>query len=296
MINKKTSFLAILAIIVICIIILLRTSYSRYADENILKLTNTELEDNRLQSEKLDSISTGLQEAENNFRMYTSLWKKVYLIKYDQEIHHISILLAGFSENEVKNISSSISIDIVKKKSQALLYATIKKSTDSLMSVSLAMDTNEHIQTLSFLKPQFKPIIKKIVKEEVAVSDKKEPKKEKLFQRLKSAILNKESKKDTVKNKKIETTYEEDKGHTEYYTKKQLLEMEHFYKTLLEKQKENHQALSRQEQGILRINERIFQNIKLMFREFKEQERLIEEKRKSVLKNKITNADTGKKP
>lgn len=284
--NKQASFIFILILIVLYIITLLRTSYDQYAEQKNLYATSLELQANNEQIAKLDTISMGLQDAENNFRMYTSLWDRKYFNLYNEEIKKISDLLESFSRRDVKNISDDISQDLAKKKEQVLLYTQIKKLTDSLMSVNLLMDTVQKLQVIK----SFRPVTNEVVKKTVVVEEvKTETKKPKFFQRLKGALLNKELK-DTSKNSRIETTYEKVPSQQNLYTKKQLDQVENFYKQLLEQQRGSHAQLSKKEQSILRLNEQILQNIKLMFKEFKHKELQLDEVRKNLLRDRTEHA------
>lgn len=287
--SKQTSFIITLVIIALSLLLLLKISYTQYKEQNILRATNIEIEANKDQLSKLDTISLGLQGAENNFRMYTSLWKKEYFVKYNHEIRHISTVLESFSSAAQKSISSNISSDLVKKNQQVLLYANLKQLTDSLMSVNLNMDTSATALSSIAVKSHLPKVLKKVTKVEV-IHTAAPPKKPKFFQRLKSAILNKDNKKDSTKTRQVETTYEENHDQNAVYTKKQLLDVENFYKDLLEKQRGGHKLLTQKEQSILKLNEQIFSNIKLMFSEFSNRQRKMEEDRKSVLRDRNSHA------
>jgi signal transduction histidine kinase len=282
--NKQTSFIIIIIIIVLCIVVLLRTSFNQYSEQKVLESTSAELAMNNQQITKLDTINMGLQEAENDFRMYTSNWEKAYFIKYNKGIQRISSLLESFSRNDVKQLSSDISIDLAKKNKQILLYTKIKKLTDSLMSINLRMDSGITTTPLTVLKPMPRPATRKIIK----VEETKTPvdtKKPKFFQRLKSAILNRPSSKDTAKTRKTETIYEQATDNAGLYTQKQIKEIENFYRNLFESQKKNHVRLTEKEQSILKLNQQILQNIKLMFHEFSYREHLIEKEKKEKLRD-----------
>lgn len=287
--SKQTSFIVTLFIIALSLILLLRISYKQYKEQKILKATSIEMEANKDQLSKLDTISLGLQSAENNFRMYTSLWNKEYFIKYNQEIRHISAVLESFSNTAPKGVSSNISNDLARKNQQVLLYAGLKKLTDSLMSVNLTMDTGKTAFPAISVKSHLPKALKKVTKVEVTQTA-AAPKKPRFFQRLKSAILNKDTKKDSTKTSQVETSYEEDHDQSALYTRKQLLDMEKFYRDLLEKQRGGHKLLTQNEQSILKLNEQIFGNIKLMFREFSNRQRQIDEARKTVLRDRSLHA------
>ena len=284
--SKQASFIVILIIIVLCIVVLLRTSFSQYSEQKILHNASLQREINNKQIAKLDTISIGLLEAENNFRMYTSLWEKQYFIKYSKNIQHISVLLESFSQNNVNGISTEIAGDLEKKKQQISLYTEIKRLTDSLMSVNMKIDTTKALPVINFTNSLPKYILKRTVRTEEVKPDTVVKKKLKFFQRLKSAILNKDAKKDSLRTSKIESFYEETPEKAQENINKQTRQIEQFYKNLFEKQRGNHLNLTKRERTILKLNEQIFQNIKLMFKEFRTGEREIEELRKIALNEK----------
>ena len=231
--NKQVSFIVILVIIAFFIVLLLRTSFTQYTEQKTLQATSLQRDVNNEQLYKLDTINMGLQEAENNFRLYTSLWEKQYFINYSKGIKNVSALLESFSKKDLNNVSTDISNDIAKRDKQILLYASIKKMTDSLMSVNLLVDTSKIAVPASLFKPSPRPVVKKIIKTEV-IEPIPEVKKTKFFQRLKSAILNKENKKDTTKTSKTETIIVEGSESDNLYSKKQIDDIEKFYRNLFQ--------------------------------------------------------------
>jgi signal transduction histidine kinase len=283
--NKQISFIVILVIIIFFIVLLLRTSFNQYTEQKILQATSLQRDANNEQLYKLDTISMGLQEAENNFRMYTSLWEKQYFIKYSKGIKHVSALLESFPKESMNNVSTTISNDLAKRDKQILLYTRIKKMTDSLMSVNLRVDTSKIARPASLFKPSPRPVTKKIIKTEV-IEPAPEVKKTKFFQRLKSAILNKEDKKDTAKISKVETIVVEASENDNVYTKKQVDDIEKFYRNLFENQRGNHKLLTKNERSILKLNEQILKNIKVMFTEFSNREHQLQQIRKAFLRDK----------
>ncbi|QNK63531.1 response regulator [Pedobacter sp. PAMC26386] len=287
--NKQISFIVILVIIAFFIILLLRASFSQYTEQKILQVASEQRDVNNEQIYKLDTINMGLQEAENNFRMYTSLWEKQYFIKYSKGIQRVSALLESFSKEDLNSISTDISNDLAKRDKQILLYASIKKMTDSLMSVNLLVDTTKTAVPVSSFQRAPRKTIKKVIKTET-VNPVPEPKKTKFFQRLKSAILNKEEKKDTAKTNKVETVTIEASENDNLYSKKQLDEIENFYRKLFENQKGNHKLLTTNERSILKLNERILENIKIMFHEFSDREHSLQETRKLTLRDRTVHS------
>lgn len=284
--NRQASFIFILVLIVLYIIILLRASYDQYSEQKNLYASSLELQANNEQLAKLDTISMSLQDAENNFRMYTVLWEKKYFESYNEELRKISRLLTGFSRPGLHKISKDISEDLAKRNQQIVSYAEIKKLTDSLMNVNVAMDTAKKQQLLKPVLPVKLDVVKKtVIVEEIKI----EPKKPKFFQRLKGAIFNKEQR-DTAKNSTTETTYEKIPAEQGLYTVAQINQIESFYKQLLAQQRGSHAQLSKREQLILQLNGQILQNIKLMFHEFKLRELQLEEDRKAFLHDKTIHA------
>lgn len=289
---RKFSFTTISFIIIVCVAILFKTSFNQYAEQNTLRAAGLQMSDNRRQTARLDTINMSLNEAENDYRMYTALWNKAYFVKYTKEIQHVSSLLRSFSdENKVRNATENISVDLVKKNKQILLYAKLKKLTDSLLLINLHTDSSKSnnpvkaIQTLRL--PQ--SVVKKTI--HIEETKPKDPeKKAKLFQRLKSAILNKDNKKDTIKIHDKETVYQNIDSKELLYNQKQLESIKNYYKNLFEKQQQNRISLGEKEKIILKLNQQILDNIKLIFREFSLREYQIAENKELDLRNKSTNA------
>lgn len=283
--KKQRSFLVIFVIILVFITLLFRNSIIQKTEQNSLITTLSELEVNNLQLSRLDSITLSLQVAENDFRMYTALWNPEYFVKYTEEIKTITILLADVSTSGNKGISGSIVGDLESKRKQMSLYAEIKQLADSINNINLQLNadkiSNSFLPVASFPKPT----VKKVVEVE-EIKTEPEVKKKKLFQRLKSAILNKKDPVDTSTIRKTEITYEPIDNGAEAYNKKQLSRIGDYYKSLLNDQKRNHIKLTEKEQSILSLNERIFENIKLLFKEYKSSVANNEAARKVELQNK----------
>lgn len=287
---RKISITSILIVIVLCVAALFKTSVDQYEEQNSLRSTSVQLAANSKQISRLDTISMSLNEAENDYRIYTTTWNKDYLDKYNAGIRNISVLLQKFStENQIRNASESINIDLKKKKQQLILYLQIKKLTDSLMFLHPEIDS---IQVAAVPIIDL-PIPDRIVTETVRVEEVviREPgKKKKFFQRLKSAILNKVPPADSAKTRKIETTVHNSESMPIPDDKKKVEKIERYYKNLFEKQQHNHLLLNDQEQTILMLNEKILHNIQVIFKKFSNREHEIVESRKIDLKNRSLEA------
>jgi signal transduction histidine kinase/CheY-like chemotaxis protein len=287
--KNQRSFLVIFGIIIVFITLLFHNSITQQSEQKVLTTTLSELETNNLQLSKLDTITLSLQVAENNFRMYTALWKPEYFVRYTEEIRSISTILASLSVEGNRNISGSIVGDLASKRQQMLLYGEIKKLADSITNINLQLNVDKISSSLLPEKKFPKAVVKKVIEVE-EIKAEPNAKKKKLFQRLKSAILNKTDPTDTAKIRKTETTYEPVENGVEAYNKKQLARITNYYKSLLEDQKKNHVKLTEKEQAILTLNERIFENIKLLFKEYKDNINVNETARKIALKNKAKNS------
>lgn len=283
--KKQRSFLVIFVIILVFITLLFRNSIIQRSEQKTLVTTLGEFEVNNRQLLKLDTITLSLQVAENNFRMYTSLWNAEYFVKYTDEIKYITAMLGSLSAEDDKHISGSIVGDLASKRKQMLLYGQIKKLADSITNINLQLNVNKINSSLLPVKSFPKPIVKKVVEVE-EIKAVPEVKKKKFFQRLKSAILNKPDVVDNSKLRKTETTYEPLDNGIEAYNKKQLQKIGDYYKGLLDDQKRNHIKLTQKEQEILQLNERIFENIKLLFKDYKNDIAQNEAARRIALKNK----------
>lgn len=283
--NKQRSFLVIFGIIIVLITLLFRNSFIQRSEQKVLVSTLSELENNR-QISQLDTVTLSLQVAENNFRMYTTLWKPAYFVRYNHEIQSVSRILTSLSDEKGGEISNDIIGDLKSKDKQLLFYSAIKRLTDSITNINLQLNVDKISNDFQQVKSFPAPLLKKVVKEE-EIKAKPEVKKKKFFQRLKSAILNQSQAVDTAKIEKTETiTYEPVDSTADAYNQKQLERVIAFYKKLLEDQKKYHAKLTRKEQAILALNERIFNNIKLLFKEYKSDITLSEASRKTALKNK----------
>jgi signal transduction histidine kinase len=283
--KKQRSFLLFFGIIIVFITLLFRNSITQRSEQKVLVTTLSELDLNSRQLSKLDSITLSLQIAENNFRMYTALWKPEYFVKYTEEIRSISLIMASFSTADNRGISGSIVGDLTSKRKQMLLYSEIKKLADSITNINLQLNVGKIDSSLLVLKSFPKPSIKKVVKIE-EIKTEPEGKKKKFFQRIKNAILNKQDAVDTAKIRKTETTYVPINNGADAYNKKQLQRVSNYYKGLLNDQKHNHEKLTEKERTILTLNERIFENLKLLFREYKSNINISEQARKIALKNR----------
>ncbi|MBE9601167.1 ATP-binding protein [Pedobacter sp. MC2016-24] len=288
--NKQRSFLLIFGLIILFIVLLFRNSVIQRSEQKTLLATLAELETNNINVSRLDTITLSLQTAENNFRMYTALWKPEYFVRYTSEIKFISGMLERIAQQDQEQISGAIVDDLKSKRHQMVLYGEIKKLVDSIANISLQINTGDINERLLTVKPYPIPKYRKTV---VVEEKKKEPeaKKKKFFQRLKSAILNKSDQKDSAATlKKTETSYVNIDNGIEAYNKKQLERISKYYKSLLEKQRDNYVKLTDQEQRILKLNERIFANIKRLFNEFKDNEATGKARRAVALKDQAKNS------
>ena len=283
--NKQRSFLVIFGIIIIFITLLFRNSVIQRSEQKMLVRTLNELESNR-QISKLDTVTLSLQVAENNFRMYTALWRPEYFVRYNREVQSISTILASLADENGGEISDDIIGDLKSKNKQMLFYSAIKRLTDSINNINFQLNVDKISSDFQQAKSIPVPLLKKVVKKE-EIKAKSEAKPKKFFQRLKSAILNKPQAVDTAKIKRTETiTYEPLSSAAYAYNQKQLERVIALYRKPLEDQKKYHAKLTEKEQAILILNERIFDNIKLLFSEYKNDITLSEVSRKIALKSK----------
>lgn len=287
--NKQRSFLLISVVILLFIAFLFRNSLVQRSEQGVLLSSLKELEGNSRQISKLDTITMSLQTAENNFRMYTTLWDMTYFKKYTKEVRLISALLEELRTDDSSNISHHIVGDLKSKKGQMMRYGEIKKLTDSLNNVNVQTELLKITGEVPKLRPIPKPTLKKTVKVE-QVKAIPEVKKEKFFKRLKNAILNKDERKDSVKTLKTEVIYEQSPSKVDEYNKKQLERMERFYAGLYDDLKNNRKKLSKNEEAILKLNEKIFKSIKQLFQEFRDEESVNSEAKKAALKDRANSS------
>jgi uncharacterized membrane protein len=218
--NKQRSFLLISVVILVFIAFLFRNSLVQRSEQRVLLSSLKELEGNSRQISKLDTITMSLQTAENNFRMYTTLWDTVYFKRYTKEVLLISGLLQDLMVEDSSRIPGHIVGDLKSKKGQMMLYGEIKKLTDSLNNVNVELELLKITGDVPKLRPSPKATLKKTTRVEQLKAS-QEVKKEKFFKRLKNAILNKEEHKDSVKTLKTEVTYEQGPSNVDEYNNKQ---------------------------------------------------------------------------
>lgn len=283
--NKQRSFLLISAVIILFIGFLFRNSVVQRAEQSTLVSSLKELEVNNLRISKLDTITLSLQTAENNFRMYTTLWDTDYFKKYVMDIKLISSLLKDLSAGDSSDISDVIVGDLRNKSGQMAIFSELKRLTDSLNNINVQMELLKITGTAPKLKTYPKAMLKKITKVEELAAAPAAPK-QKLFKRLKNAILNKGDRKDSTKMVKTEVTYEQTASDIEAYNKKNLENIEQFYARLFQDLKSNRSILTKKEETILKLNESIFQNIKRLFQEYRSKENINSELKKAILKSR----------
>lgn len=283
--NKQRSFLLIFIVILVFVAILLRNSIVQRSEQNVVFSSLKQLEGGMKQITKLDTIALSLQVAENDFRMYTTLWDTTYFKKYSREIRSISTMLNEIAMEDPNQISSHLMRDLKSKKGQMLLFGKLKKLADSLNQVNVEMELVKINAVFPELEPAPKLVLKKTIEIE-QVKPKEEVKKVKFFKRLKNAILNKDRSKDSAHAIKKVTTYEARAAEVENYNKKQLKKIQGFYANLYQGLKHNSRKLTEKEKRILTLNERIFHNIKLLFTEFRERENVNNEAAKVALKDR----------
>jgi CheY-like chemotaxis protein len=145
----------------------------------------------------MDSALIALNEAENNFRLYTASYERKHLTIFGNQLAQVSSLLDSLSVSEPGHPPSQQFNELIRKKEEMSdKLGQLKKATDSLLTRSLK---DEMIDKLVNSIPVYN--VSKVKKDEVVMdttNNIEEPKKEKkgFFKRLGNAISNK---KDTIK-------------------------------------------------------------------------------------------------
>jgi len=281
---KQRSFIIISAIILLFIALLLRNSYLQRTEQGALVTSIHGMDRNSYKIEVLDSITLCLQAAENDFRLYTTVWDTLYFKKYAREVRLAAHLLEDLYRNEEQSLSGEIKAGLAHKKGQLKLYSQIKRLTDSLTNVN----TEVELMKIAPNVPEFKSYPNKVLKKTVKVEEvRKEPevKKERFFRRLKNAIVNKEQAKDSVKTVHTEVTYEQKGTDASSSPQQEQEKIRAFYAKLFDNLKKNKKQLSSKEQAVLNLNEGIFKNIQRLFLEFRTRERAAADQEQEAIKN-----------
>lgn len=271
----RSAFLRIALVLVFALIIgLVLKSYvsHRQSAGNLLQAVDTLKQDNPT-LHLMDSALVILNEAENNFRLYTAIYQRSYLQSFANQMATVSILLDSAGSPAPGKKPGQLD-NLVKKKSEiADKIGQLKKSTDSMLARSLR---DEMISRLLKSIPPYDP--SKIRKEEVIRDTQRNDAapiaKKGLFKRLGAAIANK---KDTVQSQMVITVRTKDgKSMSEEdfearQLRKVLADVDTYYKQILRKQLNSRMQINVDEHSLAGTNLHLLEDLKSLIQTTKSQ-------------------------
>lgn len=275
---RRPFMFVVLGILVVFAIVgtLLLSSYREHVKSSgqLLRATDTLVQENpglRL----MDSALITLHEAENNFRMFTTVYEKRYLAAFGVQLQRVTELLDSVSTPIGGQEKSTELTELMKKKQEMSgRLAALKKATDSLLTRSLK---DEMIDRLLSSIPAFS--VKKIKKDDVVmdtISSAPPAKEEKkgFFKRFGAAMA---GKKDTIKSSftvRVRTRDGKviDKEAYDAQRMKAILnDVNVYYKDILRKQLSGRMQINTAEQSLAGSNIALLEELKTLIQHLKAQ-------------------------
>lgn len=211
----------------------------------------------------MDSALFTLNDAENNFRLYTVLYQRKYLETFSKDLGNVLSMINTISGS--LNTTSSLAALMKEKEDLSGKIASLKQATDSMLARSIR---NEMIDQLLNGIPAYN--MKQIKKEKVTidtVNNVQQPKtgKKGLFKRIGNALSNK---KDTVKAQ-VSIVVRTRSGRVidkEAYDAMQLRkvvsDINSYYKDILKQQLSNRMRLNETESSLAGTNIAMMEDLK----------------------------------
>ncbi|WP_343672409.1 ATP-binding protein [Chitinophaga sp.] len=260
-------FIASLAIVFLLLVTLFFTGFRihRQSAHRLLKATDTLLIEDP-SAHLMDSALFTLNDAENNFRLYTVLYDRKYLQTFSTELGDVLSMVDTISHTlDGPEKRKKFGALIKEKEDIAGRIAQLKKTTDSMLTGSLS---NDIIDKLLNSIPAYK--VSQIKKEKVTIDtvdnvQAPEQKKAGFFKRLGKAWANK---KDTLKAQisilvrtKDGKVIDKEK-YDAMQLKKVVTDVNGYYKNLLKQQLTNRLKLNADESGMAGTNLAMMEELK----------------------------------
>lgn len=262
-------FVVSLALIFVLLVILFFSGYRihRQSAVKLLQATDTLMIDDP-SIHLMDSALFTLNDAENNFRLYTVLYERKYLQTFSSELGNVLSMVDTISHSLSSSSNDQQFKDLIKEKETVSgNIAALKKATDSMLTGSLK---NDMIDRLLSSIPVYN--VKQVKKEKVTidtVNNVQEPKtaKKGFFKRLGNAFANK---KDTVKAQVSIRVRTKDgrvidkETYDAMQLKKVVTDVNGYYKDILKKQLTNRLKLNDQESSLAGNNIAMMEQLKAL--------------------------------
>lgn len=257
-------FVVSLALVFLLLVLLLFSGYNthRRSARQLLQATDTLMTEHPF-VHLMDSALFTLNDAENNFRLYTVLYQRKYLETFSADLGNVLSMINTISGS--LHTTSSLAGLMKEKEDLSGKIASLKQATDSMLTRSIR---NEMIDQLLSGIPAYN--VKQIKKEKVTmdtVNNVQQPKegKKSIFKRIGNALSNK---KDTVKAQ-VSIVVRTRSGQVidkETYDamqlKKVVTDINSYYKDILKQQLSNRMQLNESESSLAGTNIAMMEDLK----------------------------------
>ncbi|MET3878597.1 ATP-binding protein [Chitinophaga sp. OAE865] len=257
-------FVVSLTLVFLLMVVLFFSGYNihRRSTRQLLQATDTLMTEHPF-VHLMDSALFTLNDAENNFRLYTVLYQRKYLETFSKDLGNVLSMINTISGS--LNTTSSLAALMKEKEDLSGKIASLKQATDSMLARSIR---NEMIDQLLNGIPAYN--MKQIKKEKVTidtVNNVQQPKtgKKGLFKRIGNALSNK---KDTVKAQ-VSIVVRTRSGRVidkEAYDAMQLRkvvsDINSYYKDILKQQLSNRMRLNETESSLAGTNIAMMEDLK----------------------------------
>lgn len=276
-------FVVSLALVLLLLAALFFSGYNthRRSAQQLLQATDTLMTEPPF-VHLMDSALFTLNDAENNFRLYTVLYQRKYLEAFSKNLGNVLSMINTISSS--LHTTSPLAGLMKEKEDLSGKIASLKQATDSMLARSIR---NEMIDQLLSGIPAYN--VKQIKKEKVTmdtVSNVQQPKtgKKSIFKRIGNALSNK---KDTVKAQ-VSIVVRTRSGQVidkETYDamqlKKVVTDINSYYKDILKQQLSNRMQLNESESSLAGTNIAMMEDLKgllISLREHAARQALVEKK------------------
>lgn len=290
-------FVVSLALVFLLLVILFFSGYKihRQSSQRLLQATDTLMRENP-SVHLMDSALFTLNDAENNFRLYTVLYQRKYLETFSADLGNVLSMIDTISRS-LNGKSSGVSFAGLMKEKEDLSgkIASLKQATDSMLTRSIK---NEMIDQLLSGIPAYS--VKQIKKEKVTmdtVNNVQQPAtgKKNIFKRLGNAFSNK---KDTVKaqiNIVVKTRSGkviDKETYDAMQLKKVVTDINGYYKDILKQQLINRMTLNENESSLAGTNIAMMEELKVLLISLREHAAMQSREEKKAARNVVAGSTT----
>lgn len=238
---------------------------------------------------QIDSAIVMLYKADNNCRLYTATGEKKYIKAYWESINFVSTTLENIHNIDVekeKNAPKSLKGLVEQKKARTDLYLRLRILADSLIKVSLGIDsTRNQFQPTNARQMTYSKLKTMVSVDTIHTAQQKGPEKN-LFGRLADAFSRKKEKgkaADTSK-KLVRTEVKLDtSSKSKDFNKLQWQKMNDYFRNLYA----TNRTLNKHEAEILELNNQIITELVTLLRDYKSYERKFVAINRTELKGNI---------